>query len=129
MPVPNLASTVRRFSFPVERLRYLTAESTDEYGNRVHGATMETTILAHVKYASAKTLNRLPEGYVLGSAIEVRVPGEDVMITDVGKGQRGDVIKFDGHEYELDFADRRHVGADGVVAWGIYFGKRLTNGA
>lgn len=114
MSLPNMATTVRRFSTPCTRHRYTGATVTAE-GYAVPGTATATAIRGHRYPAPGKVIDRMPEGH-RSKRIEMLGTTDDLRASTEG-GQRGDDVAFpDGSRFEV-FAVQEWGGGDGATAY------------
>jgi hypothetical protein len=112
---PNLASTQRRFSFPITRTRY-GVTTTNSDGLAVRGAAVTTTILAHVWDAPADVVALLPEGAERGRVVEGHTTDVGGIRIDDNETQLpADLLGYDGTSFRVIEVTRRSSGPAGVV--------------
>lgn len=112
---PNMASTVERFAFPVDRYRYVEA-TTDSHGLSVTPAPDVETITAHLYPAPGEVVDRLPEGQRDRATIAGSVSG-DVRAANYDAGVRGDLLRYDGRLWEVVQVGPYSSGSLGARTW------------
>lgn len=117
---PRLASTVARFSFPVTRIRY--GPSRTNRGLQQAAEESRDTIQAHLFPASAKTIERLPEGLRTTSVVEGHAAADELRTAQEGGKTPGDrlrpdVLEFGGVKYEVWSAAVWLEGPAGANVW------------
>ena len=128
MPVPNLGFVVDYFSAPVGLKRYPAGRTTDANFRRVSGDAVSSTIRAHCFPTPGKKIERLPEGHEEGASIEIHTT-EPLVVGSSITDQRGDVVTWNGDDYEVDVAGDRtagstsHATANTSRTFGVYFAK------
>lgn len=113
---PNMAATVRRFSYPVSRWRYAAAASVTATGWMVSGAPVQSAIIAHVTPAPGKVIEQLPEGHE-GKRTVVVYTADELRVADIEAQLRGDLVEHDGAVFEVIKRGAWTMGAAGATTW------------
>lgn len=92
---PNMAQTVRRFSYPVARWRYPTAGVANADGFIVQPTPVESTISAHIAPAPGRVVELLPPGHT-GKRTVVVYTADELQVADDETQIHGDVIVHAG---------------------------------
>ena len=122
---PDLSDVVDCFSYPVEFRPYVAAAGVDSNGYPIttNGPGKEIA-LAHINYATARTVARLPEGHTVGSSIEIHTTRR-CKVDDTINRIRGDEVVWDGRLFRIDVAGSCREGPTGAFLWGIYFAREI----
>ena len=121
MPVPDLGFAVDFFSATITRRDY-GATTTDDHGNRVPGASVDSDSVAHVFPTPGDTVQRLPTGHESGASVEIHTT-DTYTVADVTAQTRGTVIVWRGREYEVDTEGIRTAGSANSDSFGVYFAQ------